>query len=98
MTDRELVTDIRRMGNDLAIILPASFCSGTTLKDGAEIKIVFNDRNNLEIQVNREVSKEGSCQICGQRTARYECFNCHTEACSNCFWEWGGLCNKCAGR
>lgn len=98
MAKKEITTEVIRLGNDFAIPLPVTFCEGTTLNEGTELKIIFNDSGNLEVQVNRLASEELDCQICGQRKARYECAHCHNYACSTCFWEWGGLCNKCTKR
>ena len=95
MVKKEITTEVIRLGNDFAIPLPITFCQGTTLDEGTELKVIYNDQGNLEVQVNKLTSEELTCQICGQRKARYECSNCHLNACSTCFWEWGGLCNKC---
>ena len=95
MTQKEIETELVRVGNDFAIPLPLTFVEGTTLSEGASLKVVYNERGNLEVQVNKVSSSDGKCQLCGGGTARYECSVCHSHACSSCFWEWGGLCNKC---
>jgi hypothetical protein len=95
MASKEIITEVIRLGNDFAIPLPVTFCDGTTIGEGTELKVIYNDRGNLEVQVNRLTQEEATCDICGQRKARYECSSCHKIACSTCFWEWGGLCNKC---
>jgi antitoxin component of MazEF toxin-antitoxin module len=95
MAKKEIVTELIRMGNDFAIPLPVTFCEGTTLGEGTELKVIYNERGNLEVQVNKMTSAETKCELCNQRKAKYECSNCGTIACSTCFWEWGGLCNKC---
>lgn len=96
MVKKEVNTELIRLGNDFAIPLPITFCEGTTLAEGAELKVIYNDRGNIEVQVNRVTEVEENCQICETRKARYQCSHCLTKACSSCFWEWGGLCNKCA--
>jgi len=95
MVKKEINTELIKLGNDYAIPLPVTFCEGTTLSEGTELKVIYNERGNLEVQVNRLSAGEQQCQICNQRSAKYECSACHTIACSTCFWEWGGLCNKC---
>ncbi len=92
----EIETEVIRLGNDYCIPLPLSFIEGTTLQEGTVLKIKFNERGNIEVGVNKAPTQaDAACQICGKGTARYECSHCHTVACSNCFWEWGGLCNQC---
>jgi hypothetical protein len=95
MAKKEINTEVIRLGNDYAIPLPLTFCEGTTIQEGTELKVIYNDRGNLEVQVNKIITGETKCALCNQRTAKYECTNCGTVACSTCFWEWGGLCNKC---
>jgi hypothetical protein len=96
MATKEIVTEVIRLGNDFAIPLPVTFCDGTTLNEGTELKVIYNDRGNLEVQVNKLAAEETTCELCKQRKARYQCSNCNAIACSSCFWEWGGLCNKCS--
>jgi hypothetical protein len=97
MVTKEISTELIKLGNDFAIPLPVTFCEGTTLQAGTDLKVIYNDRGNLEIQVNQvAAAAEEKCQICNSSKARYQCSHCKTRACSNCFWEWGGLCNKCA--
>jgi antitoxin component of MazEF toxin-antitoxin module len=96
MEKKEIMTEVIRLGNDFAIPLPLTFCEGTTLEEGTELKIIYNDRGNLEVQVNRVIGKESTCELCGKRTAKYQCSNCGVMACSTDFWEWGGLCNNCS--
>jgi hypothetical protein len=96
MAKKEIKSEVIRLGNDYAIPLPVTFCEGTTLEEGTELKVIYNDRGNLEIQVNKVLGQEQKCEICNQRIAKYQCSNCNTNACSTCFWEWGGLCNNCS--
>ena len=95
MVEKEISTELIKLGNDFAIPLPKTFCDGTTLEEGVDLKVVYNERGNLEVQVNRVLQQEQMCEMCGRSKARYECSYCHVHACSSCFWEWGGLCNKC---
>jgi hypothetical protein len=95
MAKKEILTEVIRLGNDFAIPLPVTFCEGTTLGEGTDLKVIYNDRGNLEVQVNKLMGQEATCEICGKRKAKYQCSNCNIGACSSCFWEWGGLCNKC---
>jgi hypothetical protein len=95
MVKKEINTEVIRLGNDFAIPLPLTFCEGTTLQEGTELKVIYNERGNLEVQVNKVIGGEINCGLCNQRKAKYECSNCGVIACSSCFWEWGGLCNKC---
>jgi hypothetical protein len=95
MVKKEIASKVIKLGEDYAIPLPLEFCNGTTLEEGTELKVIYNERGNLEVQVNKLTGGDVDCGICSTRKAKYECSNCGTIACSTCFWEWGGLCNKC---
>jgi antitoxin component of MazEF toxin-antitoxin module len=47
MVKKEITTEVIRLGNDFAIPLPVTFCEGTTLEEGTELKVIYNDQGNL---------------------------------------------------
>ncbi len=98
MALKEVKTEVIKIGDDFAIPLPTTFCEGTTLKEGSEVKVVYTKKGDLEIHITPQNNGETKCQICNQRTAKYMCMQCYTIACSNCFWEYGNLCNKCINK
>ena len=96
MAIREIKAEVIKLDDGLAIPLPLSFCEGTTLEAGSEVQIRYTKRGSFELQVIKHGGRMIQCQICEKRTGKYSCRQCGRIACSNCFWEWGGLCNKCA--
>ena len=98
MPTKEIKTEVIRLADNLAIPLPIAFCEGTTIKEGAELKIVRTKRGRFEIQVMDIEKEKIPCEICLNRPGKYTCSKCGKLACANCFWEWGNLCNKCIKR
>ena len=95
MSLKEAKTEVKKVGDNLVIPLPADFCEGTELKDGCELKIVYTKRGHFEVRVTKLEEGEIKCQICGKRKGKHICSNCGIQACSNCFWEWGNMCHNC---
>lgn len=97
MADKEIITKVYKVGDELMIPVPKEFSEGTTVKNEAEIKLIINERGNIEAQANKIVAKEVKCRICEWEPAKFKCTHCGKEACSKCFQEWGGLCKDCTG-
>ena len=95
MAEKEIETDVIKFGDDLAIPLPITFCDGTIIKEGATLKIVPTKVGNFEIRVSQSGKEMIKCQLCDKNVGKYTCTQCGALSCSACFWEMGGMCNKC---
>ena len=95
MAIKEVTTKVVKLGEDLAIPLPAKFYDGTGLKEGAEVKISYTKSGQFEMKLLLGEDEKRYCQICGKRRGKYTCNMCGLVACSNCFWEFGMLCSRC---
>ena len=97
MALNEIKTEVIKLGNNFAIPLPIAFCEGVNLQEGTALRVI-SKQGKLEIQITDVEDKVKTCQICDSRPGKYTCSICGTFACSNCFWEFGQLCNNCTKR
>ena len=77
-----------------AIAIPPDICKSKGLKKGDEIELYLKPNGKIEINF-MNVQKEKLCTVCGENEGKYTCTVCGRFACSNCFWEMGGLCHLC---
>ena len=97
MPKKEIKTEVVKHGDGLAISLPKEFYKEVPIEEGTELTIIYQNKGNFEIRIENLIGKI-QCEICQNRPGKYTCTKCGTIACSNCFWEWGNLCNKCINR
>jgi hypothetical protein len=43
----------------------------------------------------KEDTPKGMCEICGDNTAKFNCFKCGQKVCPTCFFNILGVCKKC---
>jgi len=65
-----------------------------------ELREWLAEHGELEKKVNGNDEKQpapisGKCQICGARSAKYQCMKCNKVICPSCFWGMFGLCESC---
>ena len=70
MPSKEIKTEVIRLADNFAIPLPTAFCEGTTIKEGAELKIVRTKRGRFEIQVMDIEKEKGSAESYVQRAGK----------------------------
>ena len=67
MPGKEIKTEIIRLADNYAIPLPTAFCEGTTLKEGAELKIIRTKPGSFELEVMDIDKTKVPCEICQKR-------------------------------
>ena len=97
MVKKEIYSRVVKLGDGLAFSIPPEMYTDTTLEEGKDIRIVINERGNLEAQVNKVIKKEVKCRVCTINLAKYQCTLCKAWVCPDCFMKWGGLCKNCTG-
>ena len=95
MALKEVTAEVVKVGDDLAIPLPANFYEGTGLEEGSKIKIIYKSSGHFEVKLMLKEGEKQYCQICGKRMGKHTCNICGSISCSNCFWEFGQLCSNC---
>jgi hypothetical protein len=88
-------TRVTRKGDNTRVKIPNDILAKVTLADKELLQIFLNERGNIEIEIKKRDPSAIMCMICNNVPAKRKCINCGRMACSNCFWELGGLCRKC---
>jgi antitoxin component of MazEF toxin-antitoxin module len=88
-------TRVTRKGDNTRVKIPNDILAQVTLADKELLQIFLNERGNIEIEIKKRDPSAIMCMVCNNLPAKRKCINCGRMACSNCFWELGGLCRKC---
>lgn len=93
---RKYDSKLMQYGNIVRVNIPPEILAETGLVDQDTLEVFVNEKGNIELRPKKADTGATKCMVCNKLTARYKCINCGRMACSNCFWEMGGLCRKCA--
>ena len=86
---------LKQTGNIARVVIPIEILAATKLADQDPLIVFVNEKGNIELEPEEKKEGAAKCMVCNKLAAKHKCINCGRLACSNCFWELGGLCRKC---